>query len=603
MNEAMTLMNAPEPSLCPMHGSRMPNADDELVLPLHKRAIVQYSTGADGNKELHLYHGDKEISFDEPELFEFGEQLVKQAQFAARSAMEWGPGYAWTRVRELLAQLVEEGVLQYADTYFDAGAEQPGNCPSPLPVALGSEPRTWLESEAITQELTGRGLELGYLELVIPVFRVAHIVMDAEGRQVGEANVFPKPLRLDIPTNWRTCIYPGSRYLDARPMNVTALKSMRNYWPQMMVALLHIRDAYLHRFPSARKGWTVGDIEALSTLVLALPTYLLMRAGQRVENGQLHPALSSLFRVTDGLRVVTHQMIFVPFGEPTVSPRSPITAAEIYAYAERNYAFSSEFGVCAGPKVMIDEFLNVLVNGVPIKGAEAVELDADVKDALNALHPAFDYGLNGLQAHAVIFSVWPLMTRAYVELSRIMERWRGNGSAILINWRERLEKHLHIVETQTHHATEELRVSREQAYADIYQHCAAGLGLPAEAQDLVALLSLATEARHEKATRQLRVILQAQCVDGDVEQLVVCLMQFFTRVQALLRVASTVQQRINTLLGRRSPERPFDAAAIDIHNLLQGSEARRLPYLLDELEEVFGLRIVLTKDELDIGLV
>jgi hypothetical protein len=67
-------------------------------------------------------------------------------------------------------------------------------------------------------------LELAYLELVIPIFRVAHIAIDEDGRQVGEANFFPKPLRLDIPTEWRTCHYPGTRY-QSQPMNVTALKS------------------------------------------------------------------------------------------------------------------------------------------------------------------------------------------------------------------------------------------------------------------------------------------------------------------------------------------------------------------------------------------
>jgi hypothetical protein len=34
-------------------------------------------------------------------------------------------------------------------------------------------------------------------------------------------------MRLDVPTNWRACIYPGTRHLDPKPMNVTALKAMR----------------------------------------------------------------------------------------------------------------------------------------------------------------------------------------------------------------------------------------------------------------------------------------------------------------------------------------------------------------------------------------
>jgi hypothetical protein len=94
---------------------------------------------------------------------------------------------------------------------------------------------------------------MGYLELVIPIFRVAHMSMDADGRQVGEANVFPPGLRLDIPTNWRRRIYPGNRYLADRPMNVTVLRGMRAHWGQIMAMLLRIREGYLQRFPEARE--------------------------------------------------------------------------------------------------------------------------------------------------------------------------------------------------------------------------------------------------------------------------------------------------------------------------------------------------------------
>lgn len=593
---------------CPIKQHLDVNADDELILPLHKRVIVQYSDTPSGTRELHLYYGDKEISFDEPDLFEFGESLAKQSRFIARSATEWGSGNEWPRIQELLEQLVEEGILRHADTYVaETTTGQDGNRPSPLPPAFSSEPRSWLDCAAITSELTGRTLELGYLELVIPIFRVAHIALDAEGRQIGEANVFPKALRLDIPTAWRTCPYPGSRFQDERPMNITALKSMRAYWPQMMAALLYIREAYLQRFPTAQSGWTVGGLEALSTLVLAVPTYQLMRSQHGLDNGQLHPALSSMFRVTDGLRMVMHQMIFVPFGEPTISPNASMTCQEIYEYSERNYAFSSEYGVCAGPKVMIEEFLNVLVNGVPIKDAESVVLEAPVQVALTDLNPAFDYGLYGLQVHAIVFSIWPVMTRTYVQLGAIMDAWSGDISDAVLSLRERLQTHLHILKTQTHHATEAWRVAREQAYSDIYQHCALGLGLPPEEKTLTERIAPVLEARHLPVFEQLRTLLHQHfsAIDTannpDIDSLQTCLMNYFLQVQAILRLACETQQHINKVLGRASPEQPFEAADIDIHNLLQGREVRKIPYLINELEEILKVRIAITKDRIEIS--
>ena len=65
---------------------------------------------------------------------------------------------------------------------------------------------------------------------------------------------------------------------------------------------------------------TLGDIECLSALVLAVATYPLVRKEGRVLTGELHPVLSSLFRAADGLRLTAHQMLFVSVGEPTRLP-------------------------------------------------------------------------------------------------------------------------------------------------------------------------------------------------------------------------------------------------------------------------------------------
>jgi hypothetical protein len=87
---------------------------DELVFPMHKRVFTQFFIDRSGIRELHLYYGDKEISFDEPELFAFGQALAKQARFQAGAATAWGEGYDWEKVRELLEQLLDEGILEYA---------------------------------------------------------------------------------------------------------------------------------------------------------------------------------------------------------------------------------------------------------------------------------------------------------------------------------------------------------------------------------------------------------------------------------------------------------------------------------------------------------
>jgi hypothetical protein len=575
---------------------------------MHKRAVVQYAQGESGADELFLYYFDKEVSFDEPDLFAFGEALARHGRFTGAGAMGWGDGYTWERVGPLLEHLLAEGILKREDPSAPV-ARRPsasdGARPSPLPAAQSGVARSWSECESITRELAGHAVEPGHLELLIPVFRIAHMAMDAEGRQVGEANVFPKALRLDIPTRWRTCIYSGSRYLDERPMNVSALKSMRAHWLPMMALLSELREAYLRRFPAARTGWTVGDLECLSTLVLAVPTFLLVREGSRVENGALHPVLSSVFRVTDGLRMTTHQMLFVPVAEATMESDTPITSREVYAYAERNHAFASTHGVCAGPQSMIEEFLAVLIDGRQVVGAAGVEFDPQVRTALQQVEQAFDYGLLGLQAHVAVFSLWPVMTRTYARMHEIAAGWSGAPGEALQQLLAHLQQKVEILQNATLHATEEWRANRERVYADIYAHGAEGLG-DAGGQGLKALIGRVPRAGLDAVRLRLRSHLRARLSDGsssqdaDASRLMDCLVDYFSQAQGILAVASDVQVRINALLGRAAPRRPFTAADIDVHVVLQGNEARRLPHLLHEMQALLGFEAEITRDAIRI---
>lgn len=579
---------------------------DALMLPMQRSVVRQYATNEDGVRELRLFYGDKEITFDDPAFFGFGEALASQSRFVAGDAMRWGGGYAWQDVAPLLAQLVEDGILRPADAADATERIRPGDGEraSPLPPATCPHARSWNECDPLMRELTGRALDAGHLELVVPVFRVAHPALDADGRQVGEANVFPKALRLDVPTRWRTCIYPGTRYQTERPMNVTALKAMRTHWPAMMALLRAVRAAYLRRFPGAADRWTVGHLERLSTVVLALPTYLLMREDERIANGDLHPALSCLFRVTDGLRMTMHQMLFVPIGEPTLSPDAPMTAADVLAYAERNYAFHSEHGVCAGPQAMIAEFLDVVVDGA---GADAQQAEVDAFDpalrqALANVEPALDYGLLGLQAYAAVFSLWPAMARAYAQVAGVLDLWPGPRPAPIDALHARLRGHLETLRTASYLGREQWRAEREHVYADMFDQCAAGLGGGTGLRTGAFVERLAGYP-HRPATRALRgplrealltaLALAPQADLPAVDALVTSLLDYAQRERAVLALASDVQARINALLGRAMPAASFSAADIDLHNRLQGPQTSRLPNLFDEVADTLSIRLVI----------
>jgi hypothetical protein len=319
----------------------------------------------------------------------------------------------------------------------------------------------------------------------------------------------------------------------------------------MMVALRRIRDAYLRRFPHTRHGWTVGDLQRLSWLVMAVPAYLLMRSQRRVENGQLHPVLSSMFRVTDGVRMVTETMLYMPLDEEGLAPDASMTGAEIYAYAERNALLHSAYGVCAGPRTRIEEFLSVLIDGQPINGAESVVLDAPVQAALDDLESAFDYCLYGLQAYAVVFSLWPTMRHTYEQLLGMVEAWSGESTATLIGLRERLARSVQYLQASPPLTAEELRVARDRVYADMYAQCAHGLDSSSAGATLAACLAPAgqpTCGPQSASAWCCGAVLQAFEMT-QLARVVTVLMDYLRQEQALVRAAarSTAHQLSDAL--------------------------------------------------------
>ncbi|HEY6180330.1 MAG TPA: hypothetical protein VIX73_38070, partial [Kofleriaceae bacterium] len=410
---------------------------DRLCVPHRKRLFQSYGVNDQGLRELRIDYGLKEITFDDERFFAFGEQLVTATSFTGHDATAWGPGYEWDELRPLLEALLDEGILVRGETRDDPRGG--GLVASLVPPSVCPVARSWstADCEAITHDLGDRAVEVGYLEAIVPAFRIPHPALDADDRQVGEANVFPAQLRLDRPTEWRVCQYAGSRYRDDTPMNVTALKAMIKHWKPMMSAILAVRAELAARF--GRTGerhaepWTVGELHLLSSGVLSLLAFELLRGGGASPQRPLHPVLSSLFRITDGVRLTAYEMLFSV--ERTRRADEPMTAAELYERAEQQGLLTSPTGVCAGPRHMIEEFLRSVVDGVPAPGIAGVELPAEVAALVAELPAAVDYGLYAMQTWAVSLSVWLAMSRAYQAAIAILEPTARDGDRLLARLR------------------------------------------------------------------------------------------------------------------------------------------------------------------------
>lgn len=590
--------------------ARALHQDDELLFPMSKGAFSQYWEDEETPRELRVYFRDKEIAFDDPAFYSFGETLIKQSRFRAGDALQWGD-YEWPRVREMLQDLIEAEILQYADEVTDVPAalrhEERETLLMPARIDGG---KTWDDAEEIMTLISGRPLEVGYLELVIPIFRVAHMYIDQDNRQVGEANVFPPAMRLDRPTLWRTCTYSGTRYQPDLPMNVTALRIMRNQWRHMMVIVRKISDEYRRRFPEVdERGWTVGDIERMTVCVLALPTLQVMRVENRVENGTLHPALSSAFRLTDGLRMLMHHMLFVPFGEPTRSGTTPMTGFEAHQYAERNFSFHTAQGVCAGPPSMVDDFLAVILDRADPKGGWPDEIDPEVQAALDDVEKAVDYGLMGLQAFGSVFSLFPTSTAGHAQLREIVANWTRSDSPTLASLRERTERIHEVTQDVGWLKSDAFRKSRLIAYNEMYQKCGFGLTGTWPEPSLEYMYENLPPLAPEKL-EQLRAAFARffhDLPDGDAlfVEMAEWIGRFISFVQVATRVSLEVQGRINNLLGREAPKHIFQgrdlAKYIGLDKSVDSKDERKeVPFLIDDIARVIGLTIDVTADEITI---
>ncbi|MCU0681158.1 MAG: hypothetical protein MUF34_02670 [Polyangiaceae bacterium] len=567
---------------------------ETLCVPKKRRFVHEYVSTEDGGRELRIYFGLKEISFDEAEFIPFGEQLIKQDRFLAGSATGWSGGepYPWERVKEMLEQLLEEGVIERGESEAQGGrsALQLAFVASEAAREAPAEPLFWRpDCASVMQKLTGRPLELGYLETVIPVHRVVHAALDADGRHVGEINVFPDVMRMKVPTEWRPCNYPGSRYQDDLPMNVTALQAMAKLWRPVLEAALAVRAEFVRRYPLAADGrWKLGDLHAFACAALALPTLAMMRERDPVENTKLDPVLSSMFRLIDGVRIVTIYLLFLPEQPRTYD--APMTGPELLYLTERENHFLSTRGVCAGPPPMIEEFFAAVVDGqAPTKGSAPLGAWA------SEIPAAIDYGLYGIQLYSVIFTLWARMGWAY---QRVREALRADAALAepgLEGLRARIEADWAvIVPGRLNQAAQ--RNWSEARYEEMYQQAQRGVRghegrEPARLGDA---LTPPAGLLDEGARAQLRAIFAGQTGGAEraaLEGVADAVLDYLRSERMALTAAAAVQRQINALLGRAHPTRPLAGADLALHHRFRVQTLGGLPVLMDAFEAELGLSV------------
>ncbi len=373
-----------------------------LFIPKRKRLTHGRFKNEDGQDILHLFYGEIELIFDEPDIAPLGEKLIEVERFRAEEAMAWsnaGP-HTWEKVRDLLQALIDQNVLTRVSDVPAGGRD---NFPLRLGQAPeGREPRTFSAADAqrcpvLTEEAFGRAFDLSNLEVVVPIYRVAHPAMDADGRQVGENNVMPRTLFLDLPTQRKVCGFAGSRYQDDLPMNVTAMKQMAKRWPELLSLSELFREALWARLPPRDpSSLRTGEVHLLAVGQLAAVAYVMVRGWDPVPNGQLDGGLAAMFRLIDGVRLVTNDIMRA---SPTAHGcETPLNAWGINDWAERHAVYRGTWGVCAGPPGLIDEYLRVTLG----ETSAPIRVEPGLAERLGDLEAAIDYGLLGQRLESAV---------------------------------------------------------------------------------------------------------------------------------------------------------------------------------------------------------
>ena len=209
---------------------------------------------------------------------------------------------------------------------------------------------------------------------------------DAEGRPIREGRT-PRELLRDGEIEYRQCPYPGTRYLNERPMNVSALRQTSAHWDEVMDAVAVLRSAYA----GARGGYRSDamDIWRVSQLGSALPWFYILRRGEAC------PAYAAaLSKATLGIGIWGHRMLVKMLAERQLIGR--FTSQLMLDTAEDTGTLVAVREVCAAPDRMLIKFFDgFTADSVEVAGA------GEVAQLVSAQGELLRFG-----AHYIAFKQW-----------------------------------------------------------------------------------------------------------------------------------------------------------------------------------------------------
>ncbi len=211
---------------------------------------------------------------------------------------------------------------------------------------------------------------------------------DSEDRPIREGRTPPELLRAGE-IEYKQCPYPGSRYLHANPMNVSALRQMSAHWDEMIDCLGFLREAY--RSARGDYRYDLMDIWRTGQMGSSLPWFYILRLGETCPAYAAALSKATLGIGIWGARVLCDQFALRAFQ----NPGPPFTAQEIWETSEANGTLIADDEVCAAGDKMMLKFYEPYVAPTPVTHLGAVARLVPVRDELIRF-----------SAHYIAFKQW-----------------------------------------------------------------------------------------------------------------------------------------------------------------------------------------------------
>jgi hypothetical protein len=175
------------------------------------------------------------------------------------------------------------------------------------------------------------------------------------------------------------------------------MKHMARRWPELLSLTEQFRVALVARMPPRDpSSFSAGELHFLAVCQLAAVGYVLVRGVDPVPNGQLDGGLAAMFRLIDGVRLVTNDLLRASPGAQGCD--GPVSAQGIADHAERFAVYRGTYGVCAGPPALIDEYLRVVLG----EASAPIQAEPTVAARVGDIEAAIDYGLLGQRIESVV---------------------------------------------------------------------------------------------------------------------------------------------------------------------------------------------------------